>query len=76
MLPKFAVAGLAATAVIAATALIPTAASACGRGGGANWPQYGTWNFPAYTEMNCGYVRVNAYRQRQPGNGQWVYQCR
>ena len=28
MLPKFAVAGLAATAVIAATALMPTAASA------------------------------------------------
>ena len=31
MLPKFAVAGLAATAVIAATALMPTAASAGGR---------------------------------------------
>ena len=61
MLPKFAVAGLAATAIIAATALMPTAASAGGRGGGANWPQYGTWN---------------TYRQRQPGNGQWVYQCR
>ena len=72
MLPKFAVAGLAATAVIAATALMPTAASAGGRGGGANWPQYGTWNFPAYTEMNCGYVRVNhlppeAARQRPMG---------
>ena len=63
MLPKLAIAGLAATAVIAATALMPTAASAGGRGGG-------------YSEMNCGYVRVNANRQRQPGNGQWVYQCR
>ena len=35
MLPKFAIAGLAATAFIAATALMPTAAAAGGgRGGG------------------------------------------
>ena len=68
MLPKFAIAGLAATAFVAATALTPTGAAAGGRGGGAgNFPQYGTWNWPAYTETNCGYVRVNTYRQRQPG---------
>jgi hypothetical protein len=76
MLSKFAIAGLAVAAFIAATALISTGTAAGGRGGGANWPQYGTWNWPAYTDTNCGYVRVNAYRQRQPGNGQWVYQCR
>jgi hypothetical protein len=70
MLPKFAIAGLAATAFVAATALTPTGAAAGGRGGGAgNYPHYGSWNWPAYTEMNCGYVRVNGYRQKQPGNG-------
>jgi hypothetical protein len=43
MLPKFAIAGLAATAFVAATALTPTGAAAGGRGGGAgNFPQYGT----------------------------------
>jgi hypothetical protein len=77
MLPKFAIAGLAATAFVAATALTPTGAAAGGRGGGAgNYPHYESWNWPAYTEMNCGYVRVNGYRHKQPGNGQWVYQCR
>jgi len=45
MLPKFAVAGLAATAVIAATALMPTAASAGGRGGGANYRSTGLGTF-------------------------------
>src|SRR5690242_595821 len=66
MLPKFAIAGLAATAFVAATALTPTGAAAGGRGGGAgNYPHYGSWNWPAYTEMNCGYVRVNGYRQKQ-----------
>jgi hypothetical protein len=75
MLSKFAIAGLAATAFIAATALMSTGAAAGGRGGSGNWPQPGTWNWPAYTDTNCGYVRVNTYRQRQPGNGQWVYQC-
>jgi hypothetical protein len=73
MLPKSVIACLAAAACVATTALMPTVASA-GRGGG---PTYGSWRWPPYTEMNCGYVRVNTYyRQKQSGNGEWVYQCR
>jgi hypothetical protein len=41
MLSKFAIAGLAATAFIAATALMSTGAAAGGRGGSGNWPQPG-----------------------------------
>src|SRR6516165_12583083 len=41
---------LAATALVATTTLMPTGASAAGRGGGANWPQPGTYNWPPYAE--------------------------
>ena len=41
---------LAATAFVAATALMPTGASAGGRGGAGNVPQPGTWNWPPYAE--------------------------
>jgi hypothetical protein len=74
MLPKFVICCLAATAFVATTALMPTGASAGGYGGGANWPQPGTWNWPPYTETNCGYVWLNSHRQT--GYGQWVYRCR
>jgi len=40
---------IACLAVVAATVLMPTGASAAGRGGG-NWPQPGTWNWPPYAE--------------------------
>lgn len=46
MLPKFVIAGLAVTAFVVTTALIPTDASAGGRSG----PQPGTWNWPSYAE--------------------------
>jgi hypothetical protein len=49
MLPKSVICCLAATAFVATTALMPTGASAGGYGGGANWPQPGTWNWPPYT---------------------------
>jgi hypothetical protein len=73
MLAKSVIACLAAAAFVAATALMPTSASAGGRGG----PQPGTWNWPPYAEggnvprTTCGYVRVNPRSQ-----GRWVYECR
>jgi hypothetical protein len=72
---------IAYLAVVAATVLMPTGASAAGRGG-ANWPQPGTWNWPPYAEggnmprTTCGYVRVNPYPYKPQGQGRWVYQCR
>jgi hypothetical protein len=77
MLPKSAIACLAATAFVATTALMPTGASA-GRGG----PQPGTWNWPPYAEggnmprTTCGYVWVNPYPYKPRGQGRWAYQCR
>jgi hypothetical protein len=50
MLPKSVIACLAATAFVATTALMPTGASAGARGGAANVPQPGTWNWPPYAE--------------------------
>jgi hypothetical protein len=44
MLPKFVIVCSAATAFVATTALMPTGASAGGRGGAGNVPQPGTWN--------------------------------
>ena len=81
MLPKSVIACLAAAAFVATTALMPTGASAGGRGGAANVPQPGTWNWPPYAEggnmpqTTCGYVWINPYRQK-PGSGHWVYHCR
>jgi hypothetical protein len=81
MLPKSVIYCLAATAFVATTALMPTGASAGGRGGAANVPQPGTWNWPPYAEggnmpqTTCGYVWINPYRQK-PGSGHWVYHCR
>ena len=73
MLPKSVIYCLAATAFVTTTALMPTGASAGGRGGAANVPQPGTWNWPPYAEggnmpqTTCGYVWVK---------GRWAYQCR
>jgi hypothetical protein len=81
MSPKSVICCLAATAFVATTALMPTGASAGGRGGAANVPQPGTWNWPPYAEggnmpqTTCGYVWINPYRQK-PGSGHWVYHCR
>jgi hypothetical protein len=75
MLLKFGIAGMAVTAFVVATALIPTDASAAGRSG----PQPGTWNWPPHTEgpqIACGYVRVNPYPYKHRGQGRWAYQCR
>ena len=81
MLPKSVIACLAASA-FATCGLMPTGASAGGYGGGANWPQPGTWNWPPYAESGeggmprttCGYVWVNSYRHK-PRKGQWGYRC-
>ncbi len=70
MLPKSVIACAAATAFVAATALIPTGASAAGA---MNWPQEGTWNWPPSTGSTCGYMWVNSHHK--PGNGHWTYQC-
>ena len=80
MLRKFVVICLAAYAAI--TALTPTGALAAGHGGGANWPQPGTWNWPPYAEggnmpqSTCGYVWVNPYHHKLRNQGRWAYQCR
>ena len=50
MSPKSVICCLAATAFVATTALMPTGASAGARGGAANVPQPGTWNWPPYAE--------------------------
>ena len=50
MSPKSVICCLAATAFVATTALMPNGAFAGGRGGGANWPQPGIWNWPPYAE--------------------------
>ena len=82
MLPKSVIACLAATAFVATTALMPTGASAGARGGAANVPQPGTWNWPPYAEggnmprTTCGYVWVNPYPYKPRGQGRWVYECR
>ena len=49
MLLKGVIAGLIATASVAATTLTPTGALAAGRGGGS-WPQPGTYNWPPYAD--------------------------
>jgi hypothetical protein len=75
MFPKSVIACLAATAFVVTTALIPTDASAGGRGG----PQPGTWNWPPHAEgpqTTCGYVWVNPYPYKHRGQGRWIYQCR
>jgi hypothetical protein len=81
MLRKFVViCPLAAFAAI--TALTPTGALAAGHGGGANWPQPGSWNWPPYAEggnmprSTCGYVWVNPYHHKLRNQGRWAYQCR
>ncbi len=78
MLSKSVIVCLGATAFVATTTLMPTGASAAGRGGGANWPQEGTWNWPPYAGSGggmpgtvCSHVWVNSYR-----HGHWVYRCR
>ena len=79
MLRKFLViCPLAAFAAI--TALTSTGALARHGGGGANWPQPGTPNWPPYAEggnmpqTTCGYVWMNPYRHKS-GSGHWVYHC-
>ena len=81
MLARTLIAGWAATALVVPPVLIPTGASAGGRGGAANVPMEGTWNWPPYAGSGggmrgtaCGYVRVNGSRYRH-AHGQWVYQC-
>ena len=78
MLSKRVIACLPAAAFVAAIALLPSGASAGGRGGGgANIPLPGTYRWPPYAEggnmpqTTCGYVRVNSHRHY----GQWVYRC-
>jgi hypothetical protein len=71
MLPKSVFACLAVAAFVATAEMLPTVALARGFSAG-NYPQPGTYNWPPYTETNCGYVWVvNSHR-----NGQWVYHCR
>jgi hypothetical protein len=79
MLSKSVTICFAASLAVAAMALLPSAASAAGRGG-ANWPMEGTWNWPPYAGSEggmpgsgCGYVLVKPYHHRQ---GQWIYRCR
>jgi hypothetical protein len=63
---------IACFAIIAATALMATCASA-DRGA---VPSPGTWKWPPYAEggnmpkTTCGYVRVKPYQ------GRWIYKCR
>jgi hypothetical protein len=75
MLPKSGFTCLAAGAFVATTAMLPTVALAAHTGGGdaGNYPQPGTYNWPPYTETNCGYVWLNSHRQTS--YGQWVYRC-
>jgi hypothetical protein len=76
MLPKSGFTCLAAAAFVATTAMLPTVALAAHIGGGfgaGNYPQPGTYNWPPYTETNCGYVWLNSHRQTS--YGQWVYRC-
>ena len=76
MLAKSVIACLAAFVVT--TTLMPTEASAGGRG----MSQPGTYNWPPYAEggnmpqTTCGYVRVNPDPYRHRGQGRWIYQCR
>jgi hypothetical protein len=72
MLSKSGFTCLAAVAFVAATAMLPTVALARGFSAG-NYPQPGTYNWPPYTETNCGYAWVNSHHQT--GYGQWVYRC-
>jgi hypothetical protein len=82
MLPRCVVVCLATTAFVATTALMPTGAPAAGRGGAANVPQPGTWNWPPYAEggnmpqTTCRYVSVNPRPYGPRGQGRWVYVCR
>jgi hypothetical protein len=63
MSPKTMIAGLAVAALIAGTALVPTAAFAMGggHGGSGNWPQPGTWNWPEYAGRTCEWVQEKYY---------------
>jgi hypothetical protein len=82
MIARCVVVCLAATAFVATTALMPTGAPAAGRGGAANVPQPGTWNWPPYAEggnmpqTTCRYVSVNPRPYGPRGQGRWVYVCR
>ena len=75
MLPKTVIACLAATAFVAATALVARPWSE------AKVPTPGTWDWPPYEGGNmprttCGYVWVNPYHYKPRRQGRWVYQCR
>jgi len=72
MLFKSVITGLAAAALIAASASAPTYAAGGGHGGAGNWPQEGTWNWP----VMCKWVpvQVKSYNHKQP-TWQWVQQC-
>ena len=72
MLLKTVITGLAAAALIAASASAPTYAAGGGHGGAGNWPQEGTWNWP----VTCKWVavQVKPYSHKHP-NWQWVKQC-
>jgi hypothetical protein len=64
MLPRIAIAGLAAATLVAAAALIPTGAAAGGgaHGGAGNWPQSGTWNWPEYAgAQTCTWTQVKHF---------------
>jgi hypothetical protein len=74
-LPKTVIAGLAAAALVAGTALVPTNASAAAAAPGhghraGNWPQEGTWNWPP----TCRWVQVKPYTHKQP-YWRWVQRC-
>jgi hypothetical protein len=61
MLIRIVRAGLAAATLIAAAALVPTAATAGGSHGGigsGNWPQSGTWNWPEGAGPGCTWQQV------------------
>jgi hypothetical protein len=68
MLPKSAIACLAAAAFVAATALMPTGAYATGG------LQPGTWKWPPYADGGnmhrtaCGYVLVDPYPTKPRGS--------
>jgi len=72
MLLKTVITGLAAAALIAASASAPTYAAGGGHGGAGNWPQEGTWNWP----VMCKWVpvQVKHYNHKQP-TWRWVQQC-
>jgi hypothetical protein len=73
MLPKSVIAGLAAAAIAAGTALVVGGAPAFGRGhGAANWPQPGTASWP---QFDCDWAYVKTSNHARPV-GHWVHVCR